>query len=73
MATIKTTAYSCVTWQHSDGRETYHVQRNYKNGKRKLIGRTYKTWQGAVGMVRHRNALHADRHGTHIIERRITK
>jgi len=45
----------------------YRVTRNYKNGKQRYIGREYKTHDGAMGMVRHRNACHRDKYKTDII------
>ena len=42
----------------------YRIQRNYKNGNSKFIGRPYKTKEGARSMARHRNSLHLEKYGT---------
>lgn len=56
-----------VTDEHDVTR--YYVVRNYKNGKSRIIGREYKTHDGAMRQVRHRNACHYDRYGTEYIRR----
>ena len=42
----------------------YYVVRNYKNGKSRFIGKPYKTREGAMRQVKHRQACHYDRYGT---------
>jgi hypothetical protein len=46
-----------------DGKLCFTVVRNYKNGSSKPIGRIYKTVEGAIRQVNHRNACHFDRYG----------
>jgi hypothetical protein len=51
---------------------TYYVVRNYKNGKSKVIGKPYKTHDGAMGYVRHRNACYYDKHGTEFVRGKMS-
>ena len=63
-------AYTMATHCDIDGEVTYRVKRNYKNGKSRYIGRPYKTMEGAMRIVRHRNACHFDKYCTEFVRQK---